>query len=85
MLQIDLSVFDATVIPAMLFLLWIAIQLGVSKKFIPLLAVVLCVPVGLYFIGMNGVGLIAGILLASSIVGFHSGTKNTMQFFKTSK
>ncbi|WP_051967852.1 hypothetical protein [Brevibacillus thermoruber] len=84
MLQIDLSLYDATLIPAMIFLLWIAVQLGLPQKFVPLVALGLGVALGLSFIGMNGNGLITGIFLAATAIGFHSGTKNTKEAFTKS-
>lgn len=80
-MNFDLSIFDATLIPALIFVLWIAGQSGIPKKFLPLLGVVLGVVAGLVFVSFTAEGIVAGILLAATSVGFHSGTKNIKEYF----
>lgn len=78
-MNIDIGIYDATLIPAMIFVLWIIGQAGVPRRFLPLTALVLGVVLGLVFIGTTPEGAIAGVLLAAAAVGFHSGSTNTAQ------
>lgn len=81
-MNIDIGIYDATLIPAMIFILWIIGQAGLQKRFLPLVALVLGVVLGLIFIGATPEGAIAGVLLAAAAVGFHSGPKNVIQALK---
>lgn len=78
----NLNIYDATLIPAMIFILWIVGQTGVQKRFLPLVALILGIVLGLIFIGLTPEGAIAGVLLAASAIGFHSGSKNVRQAFQ---
>ena len=78
-MNIDIGIYDTTLIPAMIFVLWIIGQAGVPRRFLPLTALALGVVLGLVFIGMTPEGAITGVLLAAAAVGFHSGSTNTAQ------
>lgn len=78
-MNIDIGIYDATLIPAMIFILWIVGQAGLQKRFLPIVALVLGVVLGLIFIGATPEGAIAGVLLAAAAIGFHSGPKNVLQ------
>ncbi|GEN33873.1 MULTISPECIES: hypothetical protein [Paenibacillaceae] len=78
-MNIDIGIYDTTLIPAMIFILWIVGQAGVQKRFLPLVALVLGIVLGLIFIGTTPEGAVAGVLLAATAIGFHSGSKNVLQ------
>ncbi|KYG90773.1 hypothetical protein A0U40_18015 [[Bacillus] sp. KCTC 13219] len=78
-MNFDLSIYDATVIPAIIFIIWIVVQAGLPKKFAPIVSLVLGVVGGLTFVGVSPEGFVAGVLLGAAAVGFHSGTKNILQ------
>lgn len=80
-MQIDLSVYDATLIPAIIFLLYLIGKLGLPRKFIPLAALAVSVVASLVFIEFSAQGVLGGILLAAAVVGFHSGSKNVTEAF----
>lgn len=79
LLNFDLSIFNTTVIPAIIFIIWIVIQVGLPKKYAPVVSLVLGVSAGLVFVGVTPEGFVAGVLLGAAAVGFHSGTKNIIQ------
>lgn len=81
-MNIDISIYDATLIPAMIFILWIVGEAGLQKRFLPLIALLLGIVCGLIFISATPEGIVAGILLAAAAIGFHSGPKNVIQAFK---
>ncbi|QUO43473.1 hypothetical protein KDJ56_11230 [Brevibacillus composti] len=81
-MNIDISIYEATLIPAMIFILWIVGEAGLQKRFLPLVALFLGIALGLIFIGFTPAGAIAGVLLAAAAVGFHSGPKNVLQALK---
>ena len=72
---------DVTIAGAVVFLVWVGIQAGIPKKFSPLVATVLAVLFTFFYLDTGNFfdALIHGILIASSAVGFHSGTKNMYQ------
>lgn len=78
-MNFDLSIYETTIIPAIIFIIWMAGQTGLSKKFFPLLALILGVSAGLVFVGLSPEGVVSGVLLSAAAVGFHSGTKNVIE------
>lgn len=78
-MNFDLTIFDTTVIPAIIFVIWIVVQVGLPKQYAPIVSLVLGVAAGLTFVGFSPEGFVAGVLLGAAAVGFHSGTKNIMQ------
>lgn len=78
-MNFDLSIYDTTVIPAIIFVIWVVIQVGFPKKLAPVIALVLGVVAGLSLVGLSVEGFIAGVLLGAASVGFYSGTKNTVE------
>lgn len=78
-MNIDIGIYETSLIPAIIFVLWIIGQVGVAKRFLPLIALGLGVVSGLIFIGSTPEGAVAGILLAAAAIGFHSGPKNVIQ------
>lgn len=77
--NIDLQFYEITIIPAIVFLIRVATQIGMPKKFAPVIALILGVLAGLFFVGFTPEGGLTGILLAAASIGAHSGTKNIMQ------
>jgi len=77
---------DVTLIGAVMFLVWAGIQAGIPRKFSPLVATVLSILFAFFYLEQGNPlnALIHGILIASSAVGFHSGTKNMLQQFNGS-
>lgn len=75
----DLNIFNTTVIPAIIFIIWIVIQVGLPKKYAPVVSLILGVAAGLIFVGLSPEGFVAGVLLGAAAVGFHSGTKNVIE------
>ncbi|GIQ71471.1 hypothetical protein DUZ99_17445 [Xylanibacillus composti] len=75
-MNIDMSLYDATLIPAIMFLLWLLSKYGIPKKMIPLAALPLGIIASLMLIDYSPRGVVIGILLAANAVGFYSGTKN---------
>lgn len=78
-MNFDLSLFETTVIPAMIFIIWVIVEVGLPKKFAPVMSLVLGITAGLLFIGVSPEGVVAGVLLGAAAVGFHSGTKNVIE------
>ncbi|WP_107838959.1 hypothetical protein [Metasolibacillus meyeri] len=78
-MNFDLTIFDTTVIPAIIFIIWIIVQAGLPKKFAPIVSLALGVAGGLTFVGFSPEGFVAGVLLGAAAIGFHSGTKNILQ------
>lgn len=78
-MSVNLSIFETTVIPAMIFVIWIFVQMGIPKKFAPIIALALGITAGLYFVGFTAEGIVVGVLLAAAAIGFHSGTKNVIE------
>ncbi|KYG90376.1 hypothetical protein A0U40_18240 [[Bacillus] sp. KCTC 13219] len=78
-MNFDLSIYDATVIPAIIFIIWIVVQAGLPKKFAPIVSLILGVVGGLTFVGVSPEGFVAGVLLGAAAIGFHSGTKNVIE------
>jgi hypothetical protein len=78
----DLSIYDTTLIPAIMFILWLLHKFGIPKKLIPICALALGVLLSLVFIDYGLRGALIGILLAANAVGFHSGTKNVAGAFR---
>lgn len=78
-MNVDLTIYETSIIPAIMFILWVIAQTGVPKKLFPLIALCLGILAGLVFIGQSLEGVLVGILLAAAAVGFHSGTKNVFE------
>lgn len=81
--NMEFEAYNISLIPIIIFLCEIAIKLGLSKKLTPLVCLVLGVIAGVFYLSPDDIfkGILSGILLASSAVGFYSGTKNVSQSF----
>lgn len=80
----DFQAYDISVVPLIMFLTKVAESLGLPKKFCPLVSLVLGVIIGIVYFAPNNIlkGIITGVFLAASAVGFYSGTKNVYQGYK---
>ncbi|KPU27910.1 hypothetical protein TR13x_00730 [Caloranaerobacter sp. TR13] len=80
----DFQAYDISVVPLIMFLTKLAYDLGVPKKFCPLVSLILGIIIGIAYFAPNNIlkGIIIGIFLAASSVGFYSGTKNVYQGYK---
>ncbi len=69
------------IIPLLIGVLEILKRLGISKKIVPVISVVLGVGLGivLFADGDTITGVIKGIFIGLSAVGLYSGTKNTIE------
>ena len=74
---------DVPAVAVIMFLVWIAINLGIPKKFAPLLAWITGLIIAYFSREYTQVMDIIyyGTFLAASAIGFHSGSKNTYQKF----
>ncbi|MDU5141047.1 MAG: phage holin family protein [Paenibacillus dendritiformis] len=84
-MNIDISIYETSIIPAIMFLLYILSKAGVPKKLLPAIAAVLGIFSGLFLISFDGTGIVTGILLAAAAIGFHSGSKNTKEAYSISE
>lgn len=82
MLDFDLGLFETTLVPAIMVIIQILKGLGVPTKILPVVAIVLGVICGLFFVQQDAGGVVAGILLGATAVGLYSGGKNTVEGFK---
>lgn len=76
--------YNISLIPIIVFLCEIGVKIGLPKKLAPLVCLVLGVLAGVFYLSPGDIfkGILSGLLLASSCVGFYSGTKNVTQSFK---
>ncbi|MTI70505.1 MAG: hypothetical protein FH751_09675 [Firmicutes bacterium] len=74
----NIEIYDISVIPLIIFLTKVVTDLGLSKKFAPLISLVFGLAIGIGYYSPDNIlkGIITGVFLAASSVGFHSGTKN---------
>lgn len=75
---IDISIYEASIIPAIIVLTWIAKVMGLPTRFLPIVCLVLGVIAGLTFVSADGTGVLTGVLMSATAIGFHSGTKNIL-------
>ncbi|EOD00709.1 hypothetical protein [Caldisalinibacter kiritimatiensis] len=75
------QVYDIYVVPLIIFLTKVIISIGIPKKFSPLISVVLGIVVGIFYFSPDDIlkGILLGVFLAASSVGFYSGSKNVYQ------
>lgn len=74
---------DIPAVAVIMFLVWVAINLGIPKRFAPLLAWITGLIIAYFSQNYTQVMDIIyyGTFLAASAIGFHSGSKNTYQQF----
>lgn len=72
---------DVPAVAVIIFLVWVAVNLGIPKKFAPLLAWITGLLIAYFsneYAQVMDV-IYYGTFLAASAIGFHSGSKNTYQ------
>ena len=74
---------DVPAVAVVMFLVWIAVNLGIPKRFAPLLAWITGLIIAYFSNEYTQVMdvIYYGTFLAASAIGFHSGSKNTYQKF----
>lgn len=72
-----------SLIPIIIFIVEIIVILGLSKKLAPLACLVISMLLGMIYLIPHNIykGMIIGILLTSSCIGFYSGIKNIFEYF----
>lgn len=81
------EVYDISIIPIIIFLTSIILNVGVPRKFGSIISTILGVIFGVVFISPDNIlkGILAGIFMGASAVGFYSGSKNIYQGFNNKK
>lgn len=76
-----LEVNHVVLIPLILGIVEVFKVLGLKKKFLPLLSLVLGVLAGIFYVYPNDLksGIIVGIMYGLSASGLYSGTKNSIE------
>lgn len=77
----DFQIYDIAIIPLIVGIVSLFTTIGLPKKFAPIVAVVLGILIGVFYIAPGDVlkGILVGIAVGLSSVGLYSGTKNTVQ------
>lgn len=72
-----------SLVPILIFIIEIIVQIGLPKKLAPLVSLVIGMLVGIFYLAPDNIynGILIGVLLSSSCVGFYSGIKNIFQYF----
>ena len=72
------------IIPLLIGILEVIKKLGINKKYIPIISLLLGIGTGilLFADGDLKVGIIKGIYIGLSAVGLYSGAKNTVEVIK---
>lgn len=81
------EVYDISIIPLIVFLTSIILNIGIPKKFGPIISTILGIIFGVIFVSPDDIlkGIILGIFMGASAVGFYSGTKNVYQQYKNQR
>ena len=81
------KLYDISVIPIIMFLTKIVITLGVPKKYSPVFAMIFGIIMGIVYFSPGDIskGIIIGLFLGASSVGFYSAPKNIYQEYRARK
>lgn len=76
-----MQVTTAALLPLILGLVQVGLQLGLPKKFSPVLAIALGILAGIFYLypGNYSMGVLIGVSLGLGAVGLHSGVKNVKE------
>lgn len=79
-----MEVYDVAVIPIITGLVGVFTQLGLRKKFAPIVSLVLGLLIGIFYVYPGDIkgGILVGLMLGLSATGLYSGTKNTKELVK---
>lgn len=79
-----MEVYDVALIPIITGLVAVFCRLGVTKKFAPIVSLVLGLLIGIFYVYPDDIkgGILVGIMLGLSATGLYSGTKNTKELVK---
>lgn len=79
-----MEVYDVAVIPIITGLVGVFIQLGLRKKFAPIVSLVLGLLIGIFYVYPGDIkgGILVGLMLGLSATGLYSGVKNTKELAK---
>lgn len=82
----DLNSMEVILVPVLIGLLEVIKKTGFNSKFIPALAIVLGVVLGVIYSGCElKEGILMGIVVGLSSVGLYSGVDNTLKGVKSFK
>lgn len=72
------QVYDIMLVPIVLGVVEVLKNVGLPKRFCPLVALILGVLIGVFYLGEIDIkqGILKGVYLGLSAVGMYSGTKN---------
>lgn len=78
---IDLKVYDISIMPLVMFLTKVVLYTGIPKKLGPLISVIFGIAAGILYFSPDNIlkGVLIGVFIASSAVGFYSGSKNVYE------
>ncbi|BAB07230.1 BH3511 [Halalkalibacterium halodurans C-125] len=79
-----MEVYDVAVIPIITGLVGVFTQLGLRKKFAPIVSLVLGLLIGIFYVYPGDIkgGILVGLMLGLSATGLYSGVKNTKELAK---
>lgn len=75
------EIYDVALIPLIVGLVQVLKTMGLSRKFLPLAAIIFGIGGGIFYVYPDDIkgGIIVGIMLGLSSSGLYSGTKNTFE------
>ncbi|MBS4537111.1 hypothetical protein GOQ27_01475 [Clostridium sp. D2Q-11] len=75
------EIYDISFVPIIIFLTSIILNIGIPKRFGPIISTILGIVFGIFYIEPDNLlkGILSGIFIGASAVGFYSGTKNIYQ------
>lgn len=79
-----MEAYDVALIPIITGLVGVFTQLGLRKKFAPIVSLILGLLIGVFYVYPDDIkgGILVGIMLGLSAVGLYSGVKNTKELAK---
>lgn len=79
-----MEAYDVALIPIITGLVGVFTQLGLRKKFAPIVSLILGLLIGVFYVYPDDIkgGILVGIMLGLSATGLYSGVKNTKELAK---
>ncbi|QBX91084.1 hypothetical protein PHGAL3_0045 [Phage Altai3] len=79
-----MEAYDVALIPIITGLVGVFTQLGLRKKFAPIVSLVLGLLIGIFYVYPGDIkgGILVGLMLGLSATGLYSGVKNTKELAK---